>query len=130
MFEVEKITGGKLFFLGDGTKIMNIPSAELTYEPNVRYERDDCLVRNFKGEITLEINNSDFNLEAITGLNKDKFPEMWDLEYTEYVQARKHKKKRINKKWLKRYGVIGIPVKSKGWEVTNYADGSFEFTKR
>lgn len=25
------------------------------------------------------------------------------------VQARKHKKKRINKKWLKRYGVKEIP---------------------
>lgn len=27
------------------------------------------------------------------------------------VQARKHKKKRINKKWLKRYGMKDIPWK-------------------
>ena len=27
----------------------------------------------------------------------------------DYVQARKHKKKRINKKWLKRYGMKEVP---------------------
>ena len=27
------------------------------------------------------------------------------------VQARKHKKKRINKKWLKRYGMRAVPWK-------------------
>lgn len=27
----------------------------------------------------------------------------------DYVQKRKHKKKRINKKWLKRYGMKSIP---------------------
>lgn len=35
---------------------------------------------------------------------------------TEYcsnlVQARKHKKKRINKKWLKRYGMKRVPMKN------------------
>lgn len=29
----------------------------------------------------------------------------------ENVQARKHKKKRINKKWKKRYGMISVPSK-------------------
>ena len=29
----------------------------------------------------------------------------------DWVQARKHKKKRINKKWLKRYGMKEIPWK-------------------
>lgn len=28
----------------------------------------------------------------------------YTLKYTKYVQARRHHKKRINKKWLKRYG--------------------------
>jgi hypothetical protein len=31
------------------------------------------------------------------------------------VQAHKHKQKRINKKWLKKYGYIEVPK-----EVTNY----------
>lgn len=29
----------------------------------------------------------------------------------DYVQARRHKKKRINKKWLKRYGKKYVPKK-------------------
>lgn len=33
------------------------------------------------------------------------------------VQARKHKKKRINKKWLKRYGMKDVPWKK--FVVTN-----------
>lgn len=128
MFEIGEITGGELF-LGDGTKIMNISSAELTYEPNVRYEREDLLTHGFKGEFTLEINDAEINT-GIFGIDEATFPDMWDLQYIKVVQARRHKKKRINKKWLKRYGVISIPVESKGWEVTNYSDGSVEFTKR
>lgn len=45
-------------------------------------------------------------------LNEDLFNQLiaaqpeatYDLYYTHLVQARKHKKKRINKKWRKRYG--------------------------
>lgn len=31
-------------------------------------------------------------------------PDAYVVQYVKLVQARKHKKKRINKKWLKRYG--------------------------
>lgn len=31
--------------------------------------------------------------------------------YCDIVQARKHRKKRINKKWLKRYGMKSVPRK-------------------
>ena len=41
----------------------------------------------------VEIRNLDDNKLLL------KFP------MTEFVQARKHKKKRINKKWLKKYGI-------------------------
>lgn len=33
-------------------------------------------------------------------------------EMSDTVQARTHRKKRINKKWLKRYGTIKVPWKS------------------
>lgn len=33
-----------------------------------------------------------------------KMPDKYDIDYSIYVQVRKHKKKRINKKWAKRYG--------------------------
>lgn len=53
----------------------------------------------------------------------------YDIKYKKVVQARKHKKKRINKKWLKRYGHRIITVTSKGWELTTNADGYLEFVR-
>ena len=44
-------------------------------------------------------------------------------------QARKHKKKRINKKWIKRYGYKQILVDSKGWKLKTHTDGYYEFVK-
>ena len=44
-------------------------------------------------------------------------------------QARTHKKKRINKKWLKRYGYKQISVESKGWKMKADTDGNVEFIK-
>ena len=79
-------------------------------------------------EITFEINEPSFSydlLEKVTTFN----PDSYTIEYTEYVQARKHKKKRINKKWLKRYGYKPVQVRTEGWEMRTYVDGSFEFVK-
>ena len=55
--------------------------------------------------------------------------EPWEIVYVKIVQARKHRKKRINKKWLKRYGYKQQLVKSKGWKVTYHTDGTFELIK-
>lgn len=44
-------------------------------------------------------------------------------------QNRIHKKKRINKKWAKRYGYKQVVVDSKGWKIKNNTDGSIEFVK-
>ena len=52
-----------------------------------------------------------------------------DIQYVKVVQARKHKKKRINKKWLKRYGYKKVIVNSKGWNVKTHTDGTVEFVK-
>lgn len=45
---------------------------------------------------------------------------------TKDVQARRHKKKRINKKWLKRYGLKAVPDDTKAY-MTN---GTIFMTKR
>lgn len=55
--------------------------------------------------------------------------EPWEISYLEIVQARKHRKKRINKKWLKKYGYKQQLVKSKGWRISCHPDGTFEFIK-
>ena len=65
-------------------------------------------------------NNLDFWKSVLPPLPIEE--ESFDVEWIEIVQVRKHKKKRINKKWLKKYGVKQITRTSKGWKITNYAD--------
>lgn len=80
--------------------------------------------------ITMEFTTEetvDFN--KILGLDITQMPDSYDIQYVKIVQARKHKKKRINKKWLKRYGYKKVIVNSKGWNVKTHTDGTVEFVK-
>lgn len=52
----------------------------------------------------------------------DRFAVTKTVEVPTYVQARKHKKRRINKKWLKRYGTKVIYKK----KVARVADITIE----
>jgi hypothetical protein len=79
-------------------------------------------------EITFTVEGATINEELWKKLIQ--FPEKFDIEYTKIVQARKHRKKRINKKWLKKYGYKQVKVRSKGWKIRTYADnGTWEFVK-
>ena len=53
----------------------------------------------------------------------------YDVEYLVPEQVRKHKKKRINKKWRKRYGYTYKLKKTKGWEVEFDSNGTIRFVK-
>ena len=78
-------------------------------------------------EVTFTVEGATINEELWKKLIQ--FPEKCDLEYTKIVQARKHRKKRINKKWLKKYGYKQVKVRSKGWKIRTYDDGTWEFVK-
>lgn len=75
--------------------------------------------------------NSCFNLELLDKHFNTFTPKEFDLECDRYImiQARWHKKKRVNKKWLKRYGMKLDTVKViyKSSELTYLPDGEFEF---
>ena len=51
-------------------------------------------------------------LHKILGIDTSNMPDAYDVQFIKFVQSRKHKKKRINKKWLKRYGYKQISVES------------------
>jgi len=81
-----------------------------------------------------------FTLEPDKGINIDKLlkifgvdisgkPDSYTIQYLKTVQAKKHKKKRINKKWIKRYGYKQKWFNSKGWKLKSYKDGTAEFVK-
>lgn len=105
---IKEITGGSLF-LSDGTKIMDIQGIE---SMDVKCESSDKeepkVVKTFhnslSGEITLEnckINESLFNQYFCPTYQNPLFSS--ELSYA--IPVKSHKKKRIFKKWLKRYGV-------------------------
>ena len=68
-------------------------------------------------------------LHKVLGIDTSNMPDAYDVQFIKFVQARKHKKRRINKKWLKRYGYKQMIVESKGWKVKTNTDGNVEFIK-
>lgn len=106
--QIKEITGGGLF-LSDGTKFMDIQGIE---SMNVRYESSDkeelkvvnTFHNNLSGEITLE--NCEINESLFNQYFRPTYQNLllsFDLSYA--IPVKSHKKKRIFKKWLKRYGV-------------------------
>ena len=76
--------------------------------------------------LTIECDNINNDiLSKLTG----KVPDKYDIALDVLVQRRKHKKKRINKKWAKRYGFKCVTKTTKGWKLKTYRDSSFEFIK-
>ena len=84
--------------------------------------KDASITMDFTTDEKVDINK-------ILGLDVAQMPDSYDIQYVKIVQARKHKKKRINKKWLKRYGYKKVIVNSKGWNVKTHTDGTVEFVK-
>ncbi len=82
------------------------------------------------GNLTLfDATEETVGVDKILGLDIAQTPDSYDVQYVKIVQARKHKGKRINKKWLKRYGYKTVIVNSKGWDVKTHTDGTVEFVK-
>lgn len=89
------------------------------------------LFDNTSCSFTLE-SDKQLNVEElfkILGIDISKKPDSYTIQYPKFVQMRKHKKKRINKKWIKRYGYKQIWVNSKGWKLKCHSDGTVEFVK-
>ena len=114
-------------------KLHNIESVDLT--ENTTEERNDYeQSRKFlSADYTLTFDSKTDNsgeLKKIFGVDMSNLPDAYDVQFVKIMQARKHRKKRINKKWLKRYGVKQIYVNSKGWKLQNHTDGTYELVKQ
>lgn len=118
-------------------QIENIKEVNMTSEWKTGYTRDkqDNVVSRFVHDPTYTMTfNSDEPIDTeefyrILGIDTANMPDAYDIQYIKFVQARKHKKRRINKKWLKRYGYKQMIVDSKGWKIKRDANGSVEFIK-
>ena len=102
------------------------------YEYNTRYP-NKYFAENLKQYgASFEIDMSKpIDTEKLFGIDNTKFPNKCDLQIIQPIPCRRHKKKRINKKWTKKYGQKYIQVQKivKGWKMNHYTNGEFEFVK-
>ena len=129
LFESLKISDmrGNLISSIEGVSLESF-TLKSPYEYNTKYASLN-LSPSLELELSpLEITPTDDILKTI-GVDTDRMPGKVEMLVPWTVQARKHKKKRINKKWRKRYGFKEIMKKTKGWKIHSVTDGTFEFVK-
>lgn len=100
-----------------------------SYEMPVRTSFDASMEIEFSSNCEVNQVNQEV-LNKVIGIDESKLPDKYDVQISELIQKRKHKKKRINKKWAKRYGYKQIMRKIKGWKIKTYCeDNTFELVK-
>ena len=91
------------FYHSDGVELMPISDAVITTaeidDKAEEIERSLYCNKEIEFAATVETIPEVFN-----ELVKHFDPNNYTIKYTKYVQARRHHKRRINKKWLKKYG--------------------------
>ena len=106
------------FYNPDGVVLMDVSDAAITTaEVNDEAEKfEKSLYFNKEMEFNATIETTP---EAFNEILKQTEPHEYTLKYTKYVQARRHHKKRINKKWLKRYGYKEKTIIIDGFKITS-----------
>lgn len=69
----------------------------------------------------------------LVGIDNSRIPDAYDIKVFIVIPCRWHKKKRINKKLIKKYGHSNFVQQRsvrKGICFTTYPDGTFEFIKK
>lgn len=126
---------GTLFFQDkNGNNVLALNNVnELDLTSNTTEERDILgNVENIKrGETTLSFTNitNKEDLFKVLGVDTSNVPDAYSILLTKPIQRRRHKKKRINKKWLKKYGYKLLVDYKDGWRIKSYKDGVYEFVK-
>mgnify|MGYP003306981713 FL=1 len=129
-FELDGLTSFGFIDMGTGERF---ELSDATIEIDTLSPNEVPDIRTFGTcEATFTCENAVINENLLSELFLQKKPNTFDLQYTAMVQARRHKKKRINKKWLKRYGYKKQQMTSKGWELSTYntQTGEVEMVKR
>ena len=127
-----KLSSGSLYLKDEFLPHCNPPLVEIPDEPFPQYIKPFSITNPKSAEFTMEaeIDIPMFNRHSFI-FDTSKFPSAQSMSvvYSEPYQdqRRKHKKKRINKKWAKRYGYV---TKFRKWrinEVSLMSNGGLEF---
>lgn len=111
-----------------GNELLNISELDITtsHEPDIWIPLS--VNKNF--EMMMTITDCEFDENVFQEIIKHPWNDhKFDITYPIMIQARRHKKKRINKKWQKRYGYKQVMVTSKDWKLSEYDSGTCEFIK-
>lgn len=126
---LENVKTGETYSMDDvsGVRI----GSDLVYEYNKPYELPKRT--SFDASMEIELLNGQINqdrLNQVIGIDESRLPDKYDLTIFKPIQKRRHKKKRINKKWAKRYGYIMASISTKEWKIkTSCKDNTFTFVK-
>lgn len=103
-----------LFSIDTGEKIGDINAnavslnAECEYETDYVRDKDHnklfSVSRQKSKTLTLSIDTDKGKLDQIFGIDESHVSDSFSMQKVIKIQNRVHKKKRINKKWAKRYG--------------------------
>lgn len=85
------------------------------------------ILDNYEMTFTMTSTLDDDDIKKILGIGNP--PSTFSIQYPKLVQAKKHRKWRTNKKWLKRYGYKDVIIKSDGWNVRESGGGKVTFEK-
>lgn len=117
-------------------QIENIKEVNMVSKNKMKYERGKhSEISRLVDDTTCELTfNADKPIDTeefyrVLGIDTSNMPDVYDIQFVKFVQARKHKKRRINKKWLKRYGYKEMFVDTKCWKMKTNTDGRMEFIK-
>ena len=93
---------------------------------NYSFDKDRKALNSFIDlsacSLSIDISIDAISLISLIGVDVSNAPDKYNFQIMKVKQARKHKKKRINKKWIKRYGYKQILVDSKGWKLKTHTD--------
>lgn len=131
LFFSNKDTGAE-FSLGEvhSLNIVTESRAEVDY----LYNPNPPLVSNCTRESTMTLNMDKNGMESFVnfiGLDLTNCPSTYCLSFHLPVQVRKHRKRRINKKWAKRYGYRFVLINCDDWRIikNDLETGEVEFRK-
>ena len=112
-------------------EINGIQNGDLRYEYNTKYKsRLDKYDESFYINVS---ESSDYQkIYKVFGIDESKIPDKYDIKVLKLIPCKWHKKKRINKKMLKKYGHPNYVHRFetvKGLKLNSYTNGEFEFVK-
>jgi hypothetical protein len=127
-----KLTKGDVFITADGITTALGKGIPYTEEVEFSGKENPLHLYNFNTAYSASLEVDSINLELLDNLCRmPPSNEKFTIEYSVpiMIQARWHKKARIRKKWLKRFGLKPDMIKMRANAVAGkyHADGGFDF---